>query len=268
MSSFVDFEELKQKVSIEMVLDWLGIKLTGYGSQLRGPCPIHGGTAEREFIVTPSKGLWFCFSGCGGGDSIKLVAKLRKTGQKEAAELIAEHFGTVTVPGSKRNSTVPAGGNSTVPRATQEKRELRPLDHLQAEHEGVQALGVSPETCRHFGAGYASKGIMRGRFAIPIHDAAGALVAYCGRAVTLQSPLYLFPNGFDPGSVIFGAERVEEGYLYLVREPVDVLLAHENGISNVVCFLTEEVSAQQLEMLSGLMDERRCPSLLFFAGTP
>jgi hypothetical protein len=29
-----------------------------------------------------------------------------------------------------------------------------------------------------------------------------------------------FPNGFDPHSVIFGADRVKEGELYLVRDPL------------------------------------------------
>jgi len=39
------------------------------------------------------------------------------------------------------------------------------------------------------------------------------------------SPRLHFPNGFDPHSVIFGADRVKEGELYLVRDPLDVLTA-------------------------------------------
>ena len=50
------------------------------------------------------------------------------------------------------------------------------------------ADGLTEETCQAFGAGYAPKGIMRGRLAIPIHDWGGALVAYCGRAVEDESP--------------------------------------------------------------------------------
>jgi DNA primase len=49
-----------------------------------------------------------------------------------------------------------------------------------------------------------------------------------------------------------------------VRDPLDVLLAHQNGIENVVAFLTETMSAQQLEMLSGLMDEARCDTVELF----
>jgi hypothetical protein len=95
------------------------------------------------------------------------------------------------------------------------EKGLRPLDDLQASHAAVQALGVSPETCVHFGAGFAPKGIMRGRLAIPIHDRAGALLAYCGRAVKDESPSLIFPDGFDPRGAIFNAHRIVEGDLFL-----------------------------------------------------
>jgi transposase len=51
---------------------------------------------------------------------------------------------------------------------------------------------------------------------------------------------------------------------FLVRDPVQVLTAHENGIENVVAFLTENVTAQQLEQLAALMDERKCENVEMF----
>ena len=87
---------------------------------------------------------------------------------------------------------------------------------------------------------------MRGRFAIPVHDPSGILLAYCGRAVKDESPLLLFPNGFDPRIAIFNANRIVEGDLFLVRDPLQVLTAHESGIENVVAFLTENVTAYSL----------------------
>src|SRR5689334_13929425 len=106
--SFVDFAELKQRVSITDVLTWLQISLKqNPNGQLRGCCPIHGGTSEREFVVTPSKGLYFCFAECGGGDAIKLVANMRKIGTKEAAQQIAAAFGGNRTS-TPRNNTVPA----------------------------------------------------------------------------------------------------------------------------------------------------------------
>ena len=258
--SFVDFAELKTRVPIQDVLTWLGIELKpSPNGQLRGCCPLHKGSNPREFVVTPSKGLYFCFGGCGGGDIIKLVASYRKIGTREAAAEIAAHFGKGTVAAAG-NSTVP--GKGTVPQ--NEKAGFNPLTYLEATHEAVQALGVSADTCSHFGAGYAPKGILRGRMALPIHSKEGLLLAYCGRTVKGESPTLTFPNGFQPADVIFNAHRVTEGELYLVRDPLQVLTAHESGIENVVSFLTEAISAQQLEMLASLLDEKRCDSVVLF----
>ena len=79
-----------------------------------------------------------------------------------------------------------------------------------------------------------------------------------------ESPSLIFPNGFDPRGAIFNAHRIVEGDLFLVRDPLHALTAHENGIENVVAFLTENVTALQLEQLAALMDERRSENLEMF----
>jgi DNA primase len=258
MSHAIDFGELKQRISIERAAEMLGIKLTRSGPQLRGPCPICKAGGDRAFVVTPAKGLYYCFGACGkGGDAITMAANVRNCSLREAAEFLAGKDGASSAPakgdGSRNDSPQPVT-----------EKGFRPLDYLQTSHEAVQGLGVSPETCAHFGAGFAPKGIMRGRVAIPIHDRAGTLLAYCGRAVKDESPSLIFPNGFDPRGTIFNAHRIVEGDLFLVRDPLQVLTAHESGIENVVAFLTENVTALQLEQLAALMHERTCEHLEVF----
>jgi hypothetical protein len=125
---------------------------------------------------------------------------------------------------------------------------------------------VGASTFEAFGGpGYAApKGILCGRLAIPMHSRDGVLLAYCGRTVKNESPMLLFPSGFDPHATIFNAHRVAEGELYLVRDPLDVLKAFENGIENVVSFLTEGITAQQLEQLASLMDEKKIDTLSLY----
>src|ERR1700687_2786311 len=83
----VDFAEIKAANPIEKVAELLGIEVTKQrNGQLRGCCPIHGGNDPRGFGITPAKGLWYCFKGCGGGDQLALVAKVKKLSPKEAAE--------------------------------------------------------------------------------------------------------------------------------------------------------------------------------------
>jgi len=249
-TKWVDFEDLKQRVSIEDILKWLAIDLKGSGKQLRGQCPMcHG--SDRGFVVTPAKGLWHCFNGCGGGDIIALVSKYNNVSLRKAALDIEEHF---------------SGERESVPERTSPRQEggIKPLSYLQAEHEKVQNLGVDKETAEAFSAGYANKGIMRGRLAIPIYSRQGELVAYCGRAVDGSSPTLQFPNGFTPEDYIFNAHSVGAGELYLTRDPLQVLTAYQNGIENCVAFLTDAISAQQLEQLASLMDQVGAESVELF----
>jgi hypothetical protein len=92
----------------------------------------------------------------------------------------------------------------------------------------------------------------------------GVLLAYCGQTVKDESPTLIFPNGFDPQSVIFNAHQLVEADLILARNPLQVLTAHENGIGNVVAFLTDGVTAQQLEQLASLMDNLKCERVEFY----
>lgn len=232
--AYIDFQELKDAVSIEEVGDFLDLQLKQTGAQLRGGCPVCGG--DRTLVITPSKGAFYCFASKKGGDLIALAAHVRELKVKDAAQELAERYLNRN-GNSTRNSTV-----RTEPEEREEgdgrgSQPLQPLTYLQATHEAVQALGVSPETCEHFEAGYAPRGILRGRLAIPIHDLTGTLVAYCGRAVKDEQPLLTFPKGFEPELYVFNLHRIEEAELYISTDPLDVLLAYENGVENMISFL-------------------------------
>ena len=252
--SFIDFAALKQRVAIETVLPALQLEMRETNGQYRGPCPSCQSGGKRTLVVTPAKSAFYCFAGHTGGDVIALVAHVRDCSMKEAAEFLAE----VTGQGSEADDH-----RRTVPgeRSKEAAKSLQPLAYLQAEHEAVAGLGLAPETCTAFGAGYAPKGIMRGRLAIPIRDALGNLAGYCGQAVKGESPELIFPSGFDPREHLFHAEDIGEGELVLMHDPLEVMLAWQNGIASGVSFLTETVLPHQLEILAAFMDKARCEQL-------
>lgn len=260
-SKFIDFQDVKSKVNIEDAATLLGLSLKPSGAQMRGPCPACKSGGDRALVITPAKQAFYCFGAGQGGDVIALVAHIKSRTMKEAAELLATGSDRPQPdpPGQTRSAGPVRTQGNTVPE--NKKAGLNPLTYLLPEHPAVQALGISPETCSHFGAGYAPKGIMRGRLAIPIHDPEGELVAYCGRAVKDESPSLIFPNGFRPEAHIFGAHAIQPGPLYLMGDPLAVIRAFDGGIDNAVSFLTEAVSPQQLEMLSSLMDEKKCETV-------
>ncbi len=60
---------------------------------------------------------------------------------------------------------------------------------------------------KHFGLGSASRGLMKGRIAIPIHNENGELVAYAGLE---ESPKWVTPR--FAGRFL----RLSQGFLYLL----------------------------------------------------
>jgi CHC2 zinc finger len=262
---YIDFAELKSRTTVMQTAQMLALTLKPSGNQQRGPCPVCNTGGDRALVITPERGLFYCFPAKTGGDLIKLVAHIKGCSQNEAAQLIQSHVGGTVQPVPARNAgTVPY----TSPTAPQnQKAGLNPLPYLEPEHAAVQALGISPATAAAFGSGYAGKGVLRGRYAVPVHGKDGTLLAYVGIAVSKeQSPRLLFHN-FDPGSTIFNAHRLADGGdLFVCRDPLQLLLAVENGIAaeSVVAFLSDAIAAQQFEMLAALMDEKKTePAQLF-----
>ena len=124
-----------------------------------------------------------------------------------------------------------------------------------------------------FGAGYAPKGLHRGKFAIVLRDRHGGYIVnqanqvqYLGLAMQDdQSPRMNFADGFDPRPVVFNAHKAvmsqdfqDTHQLILVRDPLDVMIAHERGSENVISLLTMGISAEQLSILQSLMDAKGC----------
>jgi hypothetical protein len=262
---YIDFADLKSRTTIMQAASVLGLTLKPSGNQQRGPCLACNTGGDRALVITPERGLFYCFSAKTGGDLIKLVAHVKGCSQNEAAQLIQSQIGgsVPTVPARTRGTV--QYSSSTPPQ--NQKAGLNPLPYLEPEHPAVQALGITPATAEAFGSGYAGKGVLRGRYAVPVHGKDGTLLAYVGIAVSKdQSPRLLFHN-FDPGSVIFNAHRLAEGGdLFICRDPIQLLLAVENGVApeSAVAFLSDGISAQQVEMLAALMDEKKTESAQLF----
>ena len=102
MASYIDFQELKARVTIQQVLDMLGVKnLKPHGETLRGHCPCCKEGNDRVFVVTPAKNIYYCFAEKKGGDIIELSSRFWRVTQREAAGRIAKHFGAPE-PGGDR----------------------------------------------------------------------------------------------------------------------------------------------------------------------
>ena len=291
----INFEDVKRAVSMEAVIGFLGLGGLKQKSarQWKGACPFCKGA--DCFVVTndggkDKTGAFNCFKCPAGGDQIELVSLVRGNTRKDgkgayaAAKELHEKF--LAVPKSKdsrggsesgiedEDGNGGGGGgrsNRSSNASPQPQRDRRPgfdpeayAKSLDPGHEALASFGIDAETFRAWKSGYASAGVNRGRLALPVTAKDGSVIGYAGRALKDESPKLTFPNGLSPHEHIFGVDRVTAGHLTLVRDPIEVLRATEAGCGNVVCFLTEDITAAQLEILAAIMDERKCESLTFF----
>jgi DNA primase len=96
--SFVDFAALKAAVTINAAAETLGLTLKQEGSQLRAACPACKSGGGRAIVITPAKGLYYCFSAKKGGDCIGLAAHCLGVSDNDAANFQVDQLGTVPVP--------------------------------------------------------------------------------------------------------------------------------------------------------------------------
>src|ERR1700733_14511309 len=105
--SWVSFEEIKQAVSLEMVINHYRIELRKVNAAtLRGKCPLpmHGSdTSRASFTATLTKGVggvWACQShsciaargGKRGGNALDFVATMEQCSIRDAAAKLQEWF--------------------------------------------------------------------------------------------------------------------------------------------------------------------------------
>jgi putative transposase len=90
----IDFAAVRAVVTLAAVLQLLGCKLSGTGSQHRGPCPLHGSTSgtSRCFSANRDKNAFRCFQ-CGRqGNALDLWAAARQLTPYDAAIDLCERL--------------------------------------------------------------------------------------------------------------------------------------------------------------------------------
>jgi len=87
-----DIALVRERSAVDEVIgEYLQLRGAG-GDSLKGLCPFHD-EKTPSFNVTPSRGLWYCFSCTEGGDVIKFVQRIDNLSFTEAVERLAARAG-------------------------------------------------------------------------------------------------------------------------------------------------------------------------------
>lgn len=265
--TWVDFKKVKELATVERVAQRYQLSLKPEkGNELVGRCPFHE-EKKASFRMNRDKRAFNCF-GCGAkGNMLDFIARTENVSIKDAALLALEWFGEGDV---ETKQPVRAAEKKPVPAEEAATREPNaPLKFqlkLQADHPYLTERHVSAETASFFGLGYSSRGLMKGRIAIPIHNEKGELVAYAGRWVEGDLPegeeKYKLPPGFKKNEVLFNLHRVGAAErLVLVEGYFSVFRLHALGVPAVALMgrtlseLQEKLLGQsQARSITVLMD--------------
>ncbi len=275
MAEYIDFRHVKAAADFTAVLAHYGIELKGAGEERRALCPFHDDD-EPSLSINVDKRVYHCFGCDERGNVLEFVAAMEETDNlREAARKLAEICQTTLAPERERSGARKSGGSRRRGGRKQEEKkepparereaatENKPLTFklkLNPEHPYGAERGLSPEIIDAFGMGYCSRGMMAGRWCVPIHNEQGELVAYAGRWVDDELPedtaRYLLPPEFNKSRVLFNLDALDRPELVVVVEGYfGAVRLHELGVP-VVSVMGNSISKEQVELLKRAGVER------------
>ncbi len=273
-------EEVRSRNDIVDVISTY-VPLKKKGSSYFGLCPFHN-EKSPSFSVSRDKQMYYCF-GCGaGGNVYTFLMEYENFSFPEAVRFLAERAG-MELPEEEMNEEAR--------RQMDEKARLREMNKLTANYfyyllhsdRGKRGLayfqkrGITEETIRHFGLGYAdiysddlyrflkSKGYKDGelkdsalvtidekrggsdkfwnRVMFPIMDVNNRVIGFGGRVMGDGNPKYLNSREtklFDKSRNLYGlnfAKKSRKKEIILCEGYMDVISMHQAGFTNAVAAL-------------------------------
>jgi len=282
--AFID--ELLSRIDIVDVIT-PRVTLKKSGANYMACCPFHN-EKSPSFSVSQPKQFYYCF-GCGEkGNAISFLMAYDNMHFVDAIETLAESIG-LDVPRDEQASKLHSDNRPlyTLLESVNDfyARELR--DSPEAI-EYLKARGLSGETAKQFGIGYAPDGWenlskafpkseddliktgmlirkdqqrsyprFRHRIMFPIRDRRGRVIGFGGRVLDNQEPKYLnSPETplFHKGSELYGLyearKAIQDADMAIVVEGyMDVVALAEHQVNNAVATLGTAANQQHSEIL-------------------
>ncbi len=291
--SFID--DLLNRVDIVEVID-SRVPLKKKGREYWACCPFHG-EKTPSFSVSPGKQFYHCFGCQKSGNAVGFLMDYDHMEFVEAIESLASSLG-IEVP-HEAGSGPPRQAKDTLEPMFQVLEKCssyyqQQLKSSQAAIEYLKNRGISGQTAKTFGIGYAPEGWnnlegdkkllvdtgmlilkdhgkpydrFRHRLMFPICDRRGRTIAFGGRVINPEdNPKYLnSPESalFHKGNEIYGLYEMKTAVtnidrIYITEGYMDVVALAEHGVQTAVATLGTAINNRQIESLF-----RVCKTLVF-----
>jgi DNA primase len=291
----MDFaEQLKAQLNIvEVIGQYVPLKRQSSGSRYVGLCPFHSENTP-SFGVNGALGFYFCFGCQAKGDVFKFIQERESLTFPETLKLLAERYG---IPMPERQSRHD-DAESQKRAALYEMQEIAAItfqDNLRASggadaRQYVDSRNVSKESTDEFRLGLADvsgqqlvkklqkfgpalldeSGLVgkredgsfydyfRGRLMFPIHNEAGKIIGFGGRALRadekakyLNSPT---KGLYNKSAVLYNLHRAKiearkNSRMILVEGYMDAIGIYAAGIKEVVAASGTAFHADQVRMV-------------------
>lgn len=283
MISKNSIENLKNIVDIaDVVGSYIPLKKSG--ANFVCVCPFHN-DKHPSMSVSPSKGIYHCFSCKAGGDAIKFVMEYEKLGYVEAIEKLASIYNVALEYTSSKNEPKidkkilenlnlhyktllyknPEALNylksRSITDAIIEKWELGWAAGSQNTLNLLQNENIEPKEALEVGAikqnesGYYASFINRITF--PIYNHLGRLVGFGGRTIGDNPAKYInSPQSqiFDKSKIFYGYDKAKsEIYrshsIVICEGYMDCIMLHAAGINNAVAVLGTALTQKHIPLI-------------------
>ena len=244
-------EEIRARLPIEQLVGQY-CQLKKKGRNFVSLCPFHN-DSHPSFLVSPDKGIAYCFACQSGGDIFSFIQKIEGVDFPEAVKILAEKAG-VELPkeGLKKGPSVSKDEKTRLRECMEAARDfyVEKLKAVKPAMDYVVSRGVTPELLAKFGIGYAPDSFsetyefllkknftrneivaaglgvqkelegkiydrFRHRVMFPIHDAQGVVIGFGGRAMGDSDAKYVN----SPEGPLYNKSSVLFG-LFLARDAI------------------------------------------------
>lgn len=260
--------EIKSRLSIEdLVKDYVTLKRSG--RNLKGLCPFHQ-EKTPSFMVSPDKGIAYCFGCHQGGDIFKFYMTVEKVDFGEAIHDLADRVGLSIDQKSAQYSSAQKDEKERMRALLRETQSFfsQQISTQATAQNYLNQRGLTPSTISQFGIGYALDSwqalydhLLKNNFTLAEQLAAG--VAIQGDKDTGHDKFrdrIIFPFYGDRGDIVgfTGRALTNENQPKYLNSPETILFHKSSFIYGLYQAKSSIKAARRVYVVEGQVDCLSC----------